>query len=685
MLLRPDKMETRNPFQGWLSLLLLLCAWLAVASTLLPGTAAAKTPAVDETMLMFVGEPLNVVTAASRHPESPAAAPAIVKIVDHREISERGYQTLAELLADQPGFFMDPEPEGTVPYLRGIPDGLLILYDGVPLTMEVAKTQHPLDRELSLSNIKRVEIIRGPGSVLWGADAFAGIINVVPLNGRDISGGTIAGRVGNDDLMGGYGAMGTAGKKWDLFVSLTDSQETYHDDEFQQYRAISDSDFTTVNDHLSSSHYLEATANAHVGDWLALSGRFSDFKRRYTLHDRGSMSWQGERETPVSFIKATVSQAIGSGHVSLNGYYQKVRFEETDVDLGREQKNSIYHGELMWDQRLGKNGLVTLGASLRENRVTGALVSGGFLPEFLKPENDIFIPTSEQADYNTHLWSTYAQYRHHLGKLDLWLGARLDDHSRYRQTFSYSLGANWMINDNWRLKAVGGTAYRSPYPGQIYGHESDDPEQITTTSLQLTWNGKHETHTALTLFYNHLADHVQNDPYGGLSSPSKQNLAGAELEAGIHLTPTLKFNASASVHQHWGEDIDYQILKATFIRPDGSLVHIYESWDQPFDDGPNWMLQIGTLWKPHPQAMLNSSLNWAGSRRHSYDKDTSSKTYHQPPLINLSLKVKDIFCPHTTLTLRVRNLFDQHYRQAGRYGSVEGWPFSVSTELGWQF
>ncbi len=682
--MHPSKIETCNFIRSWL--LLFLCAGLAVAVLgLTAPNAAARALSVDETMLMFVGEPLAVVTAASRHPESPASAPAVVNIVDRKEIAEHGYQTLAELLADQPGFFMAPGPEGTVPYLRGIPDGLLILYDGVPLTMEVAKNLHPIDRELSLNGIKRVEIIRGPGSVLWGPDAFAGIINVVPLCGRDLGGGKLVGIAGSDDLWGGYGAVGMSGKKGDFFVSLADGKETYYDSKFQKYRAISDSAFITINDHVSSSHYLEATANAHLGDWLSLSGRFSDFKRRYTLHDRGSMSWSGERETPVSFIKATINKPVGAGHLSLTGYYQKVRFEETDVDLGREQKNSIYHGELMWDQRLGKNGLLTMGASIRENRVTDAVVSGGFLPDFLKPDNDIFIPSLEQADYNSHLWSAYTQYRHHLGAVDLWLGARLDDHSRYRHTFSYSLGANWMINDHWRLKAVGGTAYRSPYPGQIYGQNSDDPEQITTTSLQLSWNRRNETRTALTLFYNHLVDHVQNDPYGGLSYPSRQKLAGAELETAIRLSPTFKVSANAGIHHHWGEDIDYRILKATFIRPDGSFVHIYESWDQPFDDGPSWMLQTSALWQFHPKASLNTSINCAGHRRHSYEKDTSTKTYHQPVLLNVSLKIHDILFPGGTLTLRARNLFDCNYEQAGRYGSVDGLPQIFTAEFSWQF
>lgn len=57
---------------------------------------------------------------------------------------------------------------GTQPYLRGIPDSVLFLYDTVPLGSDVSKFLHPLDRELSLAPVKRVEIIRGRGQSSGG-------------------------------------------------------------------------------------------------------------------------------------------------------------------------------------------------------------------------------------------------------------------------------------------------------------------------------------------------------------------------------------------------------------------------------------------------------------------------------------------------------------------------------------
>ena len=59
----------------------------------------------DDTMLMFVGEDLSVVTVASRMPESPSAAPAVVDVVTRETIEKRGYQTIAQLLSFETGFF----------------------------------------------------------------------------------------------------------------------------------------------------------------------------------------------------------------------------------------------------------------------------------------------------------------------------------------------------------------------------------------------------------------------------------------------------------------------------------------------------------------------------------------------------------------------------------------------------
>ena len=73
-------------------------------------------------------------------------------------------------------------------YLRGIPDSFLVLMDGVPFSCDATTIDYPRGLDLSLNYIEKIEIVRGPGSALWGPDAFSGIINLVTKKGADLQG-----------------------------------------------------------------------------------------------------------------------------------------------------------------------------------------------------------------------------------------------------------------------------------------------------------------------------------------------------------------------------------------------------------------------------------------------------------------------------------------------------------------
>lgn len=657
-------------------LLTTLCVWSQA-------WGGEPTGQPDDTMLMFVGEDLSVVTVASRRPETPAAAPAIARIVDHRTMEERGFETLAEVLAKEPGFSLSSKARGTVPYLRGVPDGVLFLYDGVPVTMDVTKDFHPLDRELSLAGTERVEIVRGPGSVLWGPDAFAGIVNVVPMRGRDQPGLKAGVFGGSEDLRGGYLNWGITGKGWDAFLSGSGAAERYPQDTYNTGPVAAGGFFE--QDRIGLSHYLELAGNIHFGDWLSVSGRVSDFKRRYTMQDVSDITWAGERKSPINYLKATLTRTIGPSHFSLTGYVQDIRYDVTDVDLSRSQENRIYAGELLWDRRLFQRGLLTAGASFRENKVTGAVVRGGFLPDFLKPENKIFLPVVEQADYDTRLSSVFLQYRHTLQDWSWWLGTRYDDHSQYDSTLSYSLGANWAFKKAWRMKVAYGTAYRSPYSSQIFGGKSFDPEAISTVNAQLAWNPAPERLFTLTGFYSHLRDHIQEDPYGGLSFPSSQKILGLEFSAKTPLWRNLKLDGNITALHNYGEDDQFRAFKYAFVSPDGTKEVVYDTWKQPFDSGPGFMGNLALCYSMAEKTTLTLDAQKSSSIRYSYAKGRASGWYSQPLLLNLAFLKKDLLWKKSSLTFRWKNMLDRDYTVPGLYGPVEGEGASFCVEWSVRF
>lgn len=121
--------------------------------------------------------------AASYAEEKPSDAAATAYAVTAETIGKRGYSTLADLLADLPQFQVQRNSDVrrlNLVSVRGIPNNerLVILYDGVRVTPPTGDLL-AIAGQFSLKNAERVEVVLGPMSSLYGADAFSGVINVV--------------------------------------------------------------------------------------------------------------------------------------------------------------------------------------------------------------------------------------------------------------------------------------------------------------------------------------------------------------------------------------------------------------------------------------------------------------------------------------------------------------------------
>jgi len=645
--------------------------------------AVAESPEIlpdDETMLMFVGETQPMVTVASRQPESPAMAPAMVTVIGREEIEAHGYQTLADLLAMQPGFFISARGRGSAPYLRGLPDAVLFLYDGVPITTDVTKSLAPLDREISLVGVDRVEIVRGPGSILWGPDAFAGVVNIVPLRGRQRPGLETGLAVGTDRQQGATVTWGGTYQQWDTFLAMAGDRGQFHSPDFIARQETGQ----LTNETVAPSAHREVVGTANYGDWLQLTGHWSDFTRRYTMRNSdGSLVWPGEKEAPFNLLKATLSKVSGPSHYSLTGFVQEIDYRVLDADVERGQRNLVSELSLLWDRRLLSRGLLTAGASLRRNAVDGAVVRDGFLPDFLAPSAAFFVPRVEQANFTNQLASLFAQFRYQWGETEWWVGSRLDDHNQYRATYSYSLGFNRPLSDSLRLKGTYGTAFRSPYSSQLFDNQQFEPESIRTASAQLAWTPAAGRQLELTLFESSLANHRSEDPYGGLSLPSQRQVHGAELVGRVPLGPTLDFSTGLTALGAADGDEHYRVLRYAIIRPDGSQVSVFDEWGEPFDQGPRWLVNCALNWRIEPGHSLLLAARTGGRVAYSYEKGTVAGSYRQPFLLDLSYRRPGFIPGHDSLLLSLANLLNQDSTLPDIFGPTAGPPLRATVV--WQY
>ena len=179
---------------------------LAVATSFC--SADNHTLSVDDSLWQLSPEELGQIRVSSiatgtATPLDKAAA--VTTVITEEDILAMGATDLDEILETVPGLHVSRSEQLLTPkyIFRGItstynPQALLLI-NGVPVTTLVFGNRGLIWGGMPIKAIKRIEIIRGPGSAVYGADAYSGVINILTKTANDIAGTEIGGRVGSFD------------------------------------------------------------------------------------------------------------------------------------------------------------------------------------------------------------------------------------------------------------------------------------------------------------------------------------------------------------------------------------------------------------------------------------------------------------------------------------------------------
>lgn len=164
---------------------------------------------------------MNIVTA-TRSSQRISEAPVIIDAYTHVQLAEMGIENLYEFLSMLPGIEIIETYYGyTDVQFRGILQSHYnnkssLLLNGQPLYDQVVSTFYL--EQIPLAAIQRIEVIRGPGGVLNGTNAFAGVINVITKTGEDTAGGDITVTAGDFNTRRVSLATGHQQQGWDFFI-----------------------------------------------------------------------------------------------------------------------------------------------------------------------------------------------------------------------------------------------------------------------------------------------------------------------------------------------------------------------------------------------------------------------------------------------------------------------------------
>jgi iron complex outermembrane recepter protein len=209
-------------------------------------TAAHAQNAEPDLTTLQIEDLMNVdVTSASRKEQKLSEVPAAVFVITKEDIQRSGATNIPDLLRMVPGLEVAQiNPSTWAISARGFngqySNQLLVLIDGRTVYSPIFSGVYWDAQDVALDLIERIEIVRGPGAAIWGANAVNGVINIISKNAKDTqsgmataSGGTLehgAGGVRYGGLIGGHGAYRIFADGFQMGHYLTPDHQNGQDD-----------------------------------------------------------------------------------------------------------------------------------------------------------------------------------------------------------------------------------------------------------------------------------------------------------------------------------------------------------------------------------------------------------------------------------------------------------------------
>ncbi len=214
------------------------------------------------------------ITTLSRKAEDLADAPAAVHVISQSDIQRSGARTIPDLLRMVPGMqIAQIDGNKWAVTARGtngqFANKLLVLMDGRNVYSQLAGGVFWNEQDTDLANIERIEVVRGPGATMWGANAVNGVVNIITKNAADTVGGDVS-LLGSDrGTMEGTFRYGDGDEEfaYRLFAKFT-SQDPNVDvlgaeaaDSFEMARIGGRADWS-----FDDGDTIVFTADAYIGD-----------------------------------------------------------------------------------------------------------------------------------------------------------------------------------------------------------------------------------------------------------------------------------------------------------------------------------------------------------------------------------------------------------------------------------
>lgn len=645
-------------------------------------------PKMDQLLSLSLEEVMAAkVMISTNTKQALSRAPSVVSVITAEDIKATGATNITDVLQSVPGIYIRTNLFGFRPQVtfRGANNPhTLLMVNGVPMRDLVWSTGI-FWRGLTTSMVERIEIIRGPGSALFGSDASAGVINIITKTAGKIAQSEAGIRVGSFNTQAGRVQHGSNWNDFDInftaevshtaghnpFIA-TDGQTSrdkafgtkvsyapdyaYYGYDNEDFRlSIGKGNWRLLAEHLRQSNLGIGLTGAAILDPVTRgTSNRSDFGLLYNnpefakdwgvnmearYHDLNYTSGNGFQENPPGFKDATgiypdgfmnLMRSAQRGYtLEASGLYSGLKTHAIRLGGGYNSEN-LYFVEQFINKGIGADGKPLLaGGPLADVSDTPY----AFAPEKIRQIRYLFVQD---------VWTLSNDW-------ELTAGARYDRYSDFGESLNPRIALVWQSTDRLVTKLMYGQAFRSPSYLELYAltaatkpNANLTPETSRTWDLLFSYSASKDLKFSLDFYRFAQSNLIAPDATNQYQNIGNNTAHGVELEARWQATQTLRVS--------------------------GNLTHRDDTI--AFNSVPKQKAYFRTDWAFMPDWHWNLQANWIGKR--SLLPSDPRAPLNAATLVDTTLR----YAPRKEweYAASIRNLFDVDAREYSSSAIINNLP-----------
>lgn len=608
---------------------------------------------------------------AAGHPLPESLSPSVTSVITSRDIDRIGARRLTDVLEYLPGIHIGSTRNGSnIIGFRGISSEsnaqVLILINGIPVRNTLFGGK-PFEWNMPIKNISHIEVIRGPGSMLYGGDATTGVINIVLKTGEELKGGDAGSFIGNQDTYEGWAEYGN--KKGDLEYSVAvqgGGTNGYAGKINQDAQTVIDNQFGTHASYApgltnNGRDDIDARIDVNYKDWAQFRAGYQRFNNVQTgIGAALALDNKGNTDNDIYNLDLSLNNKFTDALTNKTTFYFLGQNPSSDINLlpagtfsgllplGARNVVSGFQGTTGLTTQINYTGIskhtITGGTGLIYNWISDGTNKINYL---ITPFAVQQIPLTEASAFgkdpllaSTNRTNYYALIQDEWNLAPDWYlttGFRYDYYSDVSPGLSPRVALVWNVNLNLTTKLLYSRAFRPPsfleknFP-QLAG-STINPETVNTVEYQVENKWSTNLITSTNVYWFKQDDLITSTNAAtitpvGYTNNKAINGIGFETETKYKTDNGLNLAVNYSYHALPNSTV-------TGIMPEHMIKSLI-SWDIT----DNWT--IGT------------QINWIGDRHRPSNDPRDNLNGYVTTGLTLSTKI----AKPVELAVRINNIFN---------------------------